>query len=77
MTVRDIRRSSLRALRAQCAQTPVISITGAFGVKPRRARPRVELSADRRRRRLADRAAMLADQEHHEIAAGVIVARRR
>ena len=63
---------ALIAAARQCAQTPVISITGVFGVKPR-ARRGLELIGDRSRRRFADRAAMLADQEHDHLTMLVIV----
>jgi hypothetical protein len=55
------------------ANTPQISITGLFGVKPALFARRVDTVRRPRRRPLADCAAMLADQEHHRRIARVIV----
>ena len=53
--------------RLQWAHTPVISITGVFGVKPAARDAVLDRVGDRGRGRFADRAALLADQEHDRI----------
>ena len=52
---------------------PEISITGVFGVKPAAREAVLDGVGDRGRGRLAHGAAFLADQEHHRIAAVVIL----
>ncbi len=50
----------------------MISITGVFGVKPAAREAAFERLADGGGGGFADRAAMLADQEHHRVGAGMI-----
>ena len=57
----------------QCAHTPVISITGRLGREAGRSRGGLERFRNVAAGRLADRAAALADEEHDEIVAVVIV----
>ena len=71
LTIRIVGRLVQRS--RQCEQTPAISITGLLGEKPAARHDVFECFRYGAAGCFADRAAMLADQEHHRGAVGMLV----